>query len=228
MNKALKRLISTMGTLSGVVAIEHAIGAILQGNHAPESIVFASWPDEPFFAPLNGEPAMSLIPNFLIGGILTTLLAVMFIIWVTHFVPHRYGSLVIFLLSIAILLTGGGFGPPVLGMIVGIASVRMHTQVHRSNQLPGRRQHLYARIWPWSFNICIVAWIFLFPGIPTLNFVFGINQPILTSLIILLAFGFLGLSIITGDAHDVSTILDRSVMPPVSPKIHPHAHHLRG
>jgi len=45
MRSAIRVTVSTFGALAGLADIEHGIGEILQGNVAPEAIMFLSWSD---------------------------------------------------------------------------------------------------------------------------------------------------------------------------------------
>lgn len=69
------------------------------------------------FRILAGEPAMTLIPNFLITGIPAVLVSLVFLAWVTRYIQREHGGPVLILISIVWLLVGGGFGPPLLGVI---------------------------------------------------------------------------------------------------------------
>ena len=68
--KATRIVVSTLGAVVGMAGIEHGIGEILQGNVAPEGVAFLSWPDTEIFRIVGGEPAMSIVPNLLMTGIL--------------------------------------------------------------------------------------------------------------------------------------------------------------
>ncbi|MCL4562702.1 MAG: hypothetical protein M1281_19080 [Chloroflexi bacterium] len=203
MRNATKVMASTMGVVVGLAGLEHGIGETLQGNRAPDGIMFPSWPESAFFDILAGEPAMSILPNYLFAGILTILFSLIFIVWATSFVQRKNGSLVLILLSILLLLVGGGFGPPLLGIIIGVAG----TQIHAPSS--GWRAHLSAgfrrflkRLWPWVFGACILAWLLLFPGLPILGYFFGVNDPNLILIVISLAFGSLLLTIFAGFGVD--------------------------
>ena len=111
MRSATKATVSAVGILMGVAGIEHGIGEILQGNTVPDGIVFPSWPDSPFFQIVGGEPAMSIIPNLLVTGILAILVSLIFLVWATMFAQRKNGGLVLILLSIVMLLVGGGISP---------------------------------------------------------------------------------------------------------------------
>jgi hypothetical protein len=125
MKNATKVTISTFGLFVGVAGLEHGIGETLQGNIPPSGIVIESWPGSAFFRIVAGEPAMTIIPNLLVSGLLTILVSLIFIAWAIMFVQRKHGGLVMILLSILLLLIGGGFGPPILGLILGVAATRI-------------------------------------------------------------------------------------------------------
>lgn len=203
MNRATLAVVSSFGTLAALAGLEHGIGEILQGKVAPGGTMFLSWPDSAFFEILGGEPAMTLVPNLLLSGILTALLSLVFLGWATLFVQRKNGGLVLILLSILLLLVGGGFGPPLLGIILGLVATQIHTPLTwwRSRPWKGVR-HFLGRLWPWSFALALVAWLLLLPGLPILAYFFAIEDPRLVLAVILCAFGFLLLSILSGFARD--------------------------
>jgi hypothetical protein len=204
-------LVSTLGILMGMAGIEHGIGEILQGNVTHDGIMFPSWPESAFFRIVAGEPAMSIIPNMLVTGILAILFSVIFLVWATLFVQRKNGGLVLVLLSIAMLLVGGGIFPPIIGIIIGALGTGINAPLTwwRAHLSVGLR-HFLGKVWPWSFVICLFAWLFLFPGINILGYFFGVNDSNLTVILILFALGSLLLTIFTGFAHDSQTNLSQA------------------
>ena len=70
MRNATKVTVSIFGALAGLMGIEHGIGETLQGNIAPDGLMILSWPGSELFHILTGEPAMTIVPNLLVTGIL--------------------------------------------------------------------------------------------------------------------------------------------------------------
>jgi hypothetical protein len=196
--------VATFGVVAGLAGIEHGIGEVLQGNRAPTGLVIQSWPGSKVFQILNGEPALTIIPNLFITGILAILVSLMFLGWAILFVQRRNGGLVLLLLSGVMLLVGGGFGPPLLGMILALAATRidaplMPRLIHLS---PGLRRVLSAA-WPWSLAAALVAWLSLMPGAVLLDYFVGVNNPLLLiPALILAAFGLLLATIMAASAYD--------------------------
>jgi len=118
MNK-LKVAASALGIFAGIGGPVHGPGEILQGNVAPSNIVFQAWPS---LRALNGEPAMTIIPNLLVTGILAIIVGVLLSVWSAKFVSRKHSGLVMILLSIALLLVGGGLIPPLFGITAGVVA----------------------------------------------------------------------------------------------------------
>jgi hypothetical protein len=147
---------------------------------------------------------MTIVPNLLASGVLSILASIIFLVWVTWFMHRKNGALVLILLSIVMLLVGAGFGPPLLGIIVGITATRIQAPLTwwRTRLQPGTRRFL-ATLWPWSFAAGLLAWLSLMPGSLLFEHFFGIANPdLVIATLVLSAFGLLFLTIFTGFAYD--------------------------
>lgn len=203
--------------MAAVAGIEHGIGEILQGNVPPAGFLIQSWAGSELFSILAGEPALTLIPNLPISGAVTVLLSLIFLLWVTLFIDRKHGGLVVIGLSLLLLLVGGGFGPPLLGIILGIAATRIGAplawwQAH----LPRGLRRLLSRLWPWLLGAGLMAWLFMFPGSIMLDHFVGIKNPELTIYGAgLTAFTLLFLTIVAAFARDI----ERNPAPTVEPAL---------
>lgn len=198
MRKATKAVATWLGIVAGIAGLEHGYFEMLQGNTRPAGLAFPSWgppcvPDEIWHA---CEPAMSILPNFLLTGILAMLLSLALIAWAGWFVPRRYGGLVQIGISIALLLFGGGFFPPLIGLIGGSAGTQINRPVGGK---PGALTRFAAKLWPWPL-VLLVGWLLA-------QFVIGyFFNDALTSVmgfVLLFIVIFLPLSVYVGYAHDV-------------------------
>jgi hypothetical protein len=115
--KKLKIAAITIGVFAGLGGATHGPGEILLGNVAPSELVFKAWPG---LSALGGEPAMSVVPNFIVTGVLTILVGVLIALWAGKFVERRMGGLMLALLSVVLQLVGGGIVPPFFGVAAGI------------------------------------------------------------------------------------------------------------
>ena len=207
MRNATRITVSTFGLLAAVAGLEHGIGEVLQGNVAPPGLVFESWAGSELFRILSGEPALTIIPNLLVSGILTILFSLIFLAWALLFVERKHGGLVLIGLSLVLLLVGGGFGPPLLGIIIGLTAARIHAPLRWWRaRLGARSRRFLASLWPWSFAGALIAWLYLFPGSILLGAFGRVSDEglaISVAIAILAAFTLLLLTIVSGFAYDI-------------------------
>ena len=200
MRKATKNVAFWLGILAGIAGLEHGYFEILQGNTRPAGLAFASWGAN--ICDLAKmwhacEPAMSILPNFLATGILTILLSLAVIAWSIWFIQRKYGGWALIGLSIVLLLFGGGFFPPLIGLIGGAAG----TQINRSfSGQPGAFTRFAAKIWPWPL-VLLVGWLlaqFL------VGYFFNDALKSVMGLVLLFIVASLPLSVYVGYAHDAA------------------------
>jgi MFS family permease len=203
MKNATKATVAAMSAIVALAGLEHGIGEILQGNITPDGLMIMSWPG-PAFSILAGEPAMTIVPNLLVTGILAVFFSLIFFIWTTMFVQRKNGGLVLILLSILLLLVGGGLGPPVLGIILGVAGTKINsTWMWWRAHLPIQLRRSLGKPWPWFLVGSIIAWLMMFPGLILIDHFFGVRDPhLLISIVFFAALGSLLLAIFSGFARD--------------------------
>jgi hypothetical protein len=102
------------------------------------------------------EPAMTVIPNFLLTGILAVVIGLLVLVWSAAFVGRKNGGVVLILLSVALLLFGGGLFPPLIGIVGGVAGLKINKPL-TGKQVKGLVGGA-ARLWPWPLVIFMV-WI---------------------------------------------------------------------
>jgi hypothetical protein len=204
-NVATRRTVSALGAVFALAGIEHGIGEIRQGAVAPAALVFPSWPDAEAFRLLQGEPAMSLVPNLLVTGILAVVVSLLFLAWATLLVQRERAGLVLILLAVLMLLVGGGIFPPLIGLLLGAAATRLRAPlIWWRTHLPGGFRRRLAALWPWFLGADLIAWLSLLPGVVLVSAVAGADAvPVaLLSTLLVAAFGFLPLALIAGLARD--------------------------
>lgn len=203
MNSATRAVTSAFGVFAALAGVEHGVGEVLQGNVRAAGLMIQSWPDSPFFRIEAGEPAMTIVPNLLASGVLTILVSLVFLVWAVGFAHRKHGGLALVGLSIVLLLVGGGFGPPLLGIIVGLTATRIGAPLAwwRTRLAPAIRR-LLAASWPWAFAGCMGAWLMLVPELPILSYTLGVEDPALVVVLFFGALGLLALTIVSGLARD--------------------------
>ena len=162
MRRATRITATVLGLTAGVAGIEHGIFEIMQGNARPEGLMIASIgpPCVPELTWNACEPAMTIVPSFLITGILAVLFGLLIMIWSALFVQKRHGSLILILLCIPLLLFGGGLFPPLIGIIAGALGTRINKPLNpEGSRLSGALLRTLALLWPWSLALFVV-WVF--------------------------------------------------------------------
>lgn len=196
---ATRIVASAFGVLAALAGIEHGVGEILQGPVRPSSVVIKSWPDTAGFEILSGEPAMTLVPNMAVTGVLAIIAALAVGVWAVWFIQRPHGGLILIGLSVFLLLVGGGFGPPIVAAISGVAATRTGREGRRD---PGFIGSALARAWPWLLGAGLVGYLGLIPGMVVVSRVTGFDNPYLVSGLMLVAFAGLILSLVAARMHD--------------------------
>lgn len=180
MNRATRAAAAVLGIYAGVLAITHGVFEIMQGSGVPASAIIqaigpACQPETAWHACL---PALTLLPNFLVSGIVAVTVGVLILVWSFVFTTRNSGSLGLVLLSLGLIPVGGGFVPAWLGVLAGITA----TQIRRPPlaQTPSGTMRFLARFWPVSVLV-LIAW---FP----LSWLLGAVLPDLMSSLALLLF----------------------------------------
>jgi len=209
-HSALGTTAGVFGIYAGILGMEHGFFETLQGNTAPAHLkILAVSPWElPF--PFGHEPAMTMIPNFLVTGIAAMLAGMALIAWSTRFLHGRRGGRVLLLLSVLLLLVGGGFGPISLLIVACIAASRMGKPLTVSRaMIPGAFRLALSRVWPWLL-IASLLWV---PA----EFVAGLvlhlendHRQILSNLNLLCSYPMLALFVLTLIAAITREIEQRS------------------
>jgi len=150
---------ATFGVYAGILGVEHGYFETLQRGAVPSGLkIEAVHPFElPF--PFGHEPAVTIFPSFLVTGIAAICVGLTILVWSAAFLQKRHGAAVLFLLSILLLLFGGGFGPVslLIPACVGASRIGKPLTWWRA-QLPAGVRKVCATLWPWVFASALL-WV---------------------------------------------------------------------
>ncbi len=209
MNRATRINVTTVGVIFGLSGITHGCSETLQGNTPTNGfLINAIAAGSPWTRWIDGgEGAFTLVPNFLLTGMLAMLVGLAIIVWSLRFVHKPRGPLVYLLLFVLLFLVGGGVGQ----VIFFIPAWAVATQIHClptwwQQVLPNRLRRVLANAWPWLLGIASLAivtalaisiWGY-FPGIDDMERLLNLTLSMVGAsfLIFLLAF-------VAGFAHDI-------------------------
>ena len=207
MNRATKRTASVFGFLVGIGGLDHGFFETLHGNIPTTGLfVQAIGPANRMWV-YGTEDAFTIVPNFLITGILAIIFSLVVMVWSAKFIQRKNGLLILSLLFISLFLVGGGVAQ--LGMFVLTYAVA--SQINRPlagwrKVLPEAFRRGLAKVWPYSLGIGTLLFVIALE-IAIFGFVPGVIDPAQKNYA---CWSFLGLglvffviSIVAGFANDL-------------------------
>jgi hypothetical protein len=192
-NKATKIATSILGITLAFAAFHHGFFEFLQGNKATDGILIQAIGEQQRYWVHGTEEAITIIPNYLVTGLLAMAISIFAIIWSVKFIDRKHGSIVFLLTFIALTLVGGGLGHIVFFLPVFGYSTRIHKKlIFWSKCFPKNVRRVIGNIWPFSVGIASVAFIIALE-ISIFGFFPGVEDP---DEIFTICWSFLGLSLI--------------------------------
>ncbi|HEV2138348.1 MAG TPA: hypothetical protein VGR53_05870 [Nitrososphaerales archaeon] len=114
---------SILGVASGAIGAYHGYNETLQGSVAPGGVFINA-----IGPPCQGNaclPAMTVVPNFFYAGVLSIIVSLFILLKAVAFLQRKNSGLWMIGFAILQLLVGGGFLPPLLGIVSGILMMRI-------------------------------------------------------------------------------------------------------
>jgi len=216
-NYSTRVVASTLGALVGLAGIDHGIFEILQGPATPSSFMIAAIGTEQRFWVYGEETALTLVPSFLISGLLTVILGIIVMIWAIWFIDRKHAGWILLLLSAALFLVGGGFAPIFLAIVASLTATRIYKPLKFWRAvLPGGIRSFLAKVWLVVLISFVVVFVFsvviaIFGWPLTLFFDDETTLGYLNSLSYLMV-GSMLLSSLTGFAHDIQAQVRKGVL----------------
>ncbi|MCJ7701478.1 MAG: hypothetical protein MUO62_07845 [Anaerolineales bacterium] len=84
-------------------------------------------------------------------------IGLLIVIWSLALAKRKYGGLVLLLLSVGLPLFGGGLFPPLIGILSGLAGIKITKPM--AGKPSGRILLFAAKLWTWTLVVFLV-WIF--------------------------------------------------------------------
>ena len=207
-NAATRVIVSTLGVLIGIGSINHGLLETVQGNRpTPGHIVNALAPGYRWTVwTQGGEPAFTLVPNFLLTGVLATLVGLLLIVWSLRFIQRSHGPSIFLFLSVTSFLVGGGVAQVVLFTMNWTAATRILAPLRFWRWLiPAPARRVLGGFWRWTLVAATILFLAALE-IAVVGYVPGVSNSIrilhVCWTILLVALGLILLSLISGFAHD--------------------------
>jgi hypothetical protein len=195
---------AALGVCVGLSGLDHGFFEGLQGSVAtPGPIIQAIGPAQRMWV-YGTEEAFTLIPNFLLTGILAIVVGLLTIVWSVGFIDRPNGARILLLLGLLLFVVGGGIG--MLAFLV--AGWAVAKRVHRPLAwapavLPGRVGRALAGTWPGLVAVGLALYAFalevaivgIVPGVSDPDLALAICWSALLGTVVAFAGALLGASI---------------------------------
>jgi MFS family permease len=159
-NRAVHVTASVLGVLVGLAGIDHGIFEILQGNTPTGSLMISAIGPEQRFWEYGLETAFTIVPNFLVTGILAVVVGILVTIWSAFYLKRKHGALILMLLSVILFLVGGGFAPIFMALIASLTASRIDKPLDWwRKMLPAGVRKFLAKIWAGVLIIFIAVFL---------------------------------------------------------------------
>ena len=192
--------------MTALAGAEHGVGELAQPDTAHASLFIESWPHVVAFEPLGGEPAMTLIPDLRVAGIATIVFSLALAWCVVRVQESPRDGWVLLGLSVALLLVGGGFGPPLIGLLLGYAVLRSAHTLPPARP-PGAARRALGRRWRPLLGLTVAGFLAMFPGLVLLRWATTIDGSWIPAILSPAAFAGLVLTLVAARAHDRTAAL---------------------
>ncbi len=159
-NPTIRTVIAVCGVICGISGLEHGFFETLQGNVAPQGMMISAIGPANRFWPGGTETAFTVIPSFLVTGMLAMLFSLAVIVWSAGFLQRRYAALVFLLLSVAQFLVGGGFAQIFLVVLASAGATQINASLRWLWFLPAAVR----RVVGWFWLPCLAVFGLSFAG----------------------------------------------------------------
>jgi hypothetical protein len=208
-NAATRVIVSTLGVLIGVGSIDHGLLECFQGNRPTPGLIvnalrsgyrWTAWTQ-------GGEPAFTLIPNFLLTGVLATAAGLLLILWSIRFIDRTHGPSVFLLLAAVSFLVGGGVAQILPFTLNWAAAAQIRAPLAFWRRLmPSAGHRVLGKFWRWTLTAGTVSFLGGLE-IAVVGYVPGVSDQLrvlhVCWTLLLVALVLFLLSFLSGFAHDI-------------------------
>ena len=174
---ATRVIVTTIGVIFGFGGFNHGFFEFLQGNTPTDGLIIQAIGEAQRFWVLGTEEAFTIIPNFLISGLLSMVLGLTIVIWSLWFIQTKYGRTVFLVLFILLFLVGGGIGQVAFFIPAWAFATRMNTPLTWWKKvLPRSTWPFLSKLWIITLILSSIA-ILIGLEIAIFGFVPGMTNP---------------------------------------------------
>jgi len=174
---ATRVIVTTIGVMFGFAGFDHGFFEFLQGNKPTNGMFIPAIGEEQRFWLYGTEDAFTLVPNFMVTGILAMMVGLAIIVWSLWFIEGKHGSTIFLGLFILLFLVGGGAGQLAFFIPAWAFSTRMNKPLTWWRKvLPEGIRPLLSKLW---LPLLVVSQLIMLFGLELAVFGYlpGISDP---------------------------------------------------
>ena len=211
---ATRVIVTTIGVIFGFSGMNHGFFEVLQGNTPTGGLIIQAIGEAQRFWILGTEEAFTVIPNFLVSGLLSMIVGLAIIIWSLRFIQTKYGRTVFLGLFILLFLVGGGIGQIIFFIPAWVFATRMDKPLTWWKKvLPQSSWPFLSKLWLITLTLSTIAILIgleiaIFGYIPEMTNPESIQN---TALLLVMISAILNVvSFIAGFGHDLRRMYQNS------------------
>lgn len=155
---ATRIIATTIGVIFGFGGMNHGFFEFLQGNKPTNGLVIQAIGPAQRFWVLGTEEAFTILPTFLLAGLLSMLVGLAIIIWSLRYLQTRHGPTVFLVLFILLFLVGGGIGQVAFFIPAWAFATRMDKPLTWWRKvLPRSSWPFLSKLWPVTLALSTIA-----------------------------------------------------------------------
>lgn len=207
-NQKTRITASVLGVLLGLAGLlNHGIFEVLQGNTPTNGFFIEAIGEAHRFWVHGTEGAITIIPNFLVTGILVIVLSLSIMVWSIKYIQVKHGTTVFLSLLVGLTLVGGGIGFVILFVPTWAYATRINKSLDWWKKIfPAGLRKTLSKLWIVALAATAICWLIVmelgifgyFPGLSDPDRILNIVFVFLFSTVVLA-----NLTFICGFARDI-------------------------
>jgi hypothetical protein len=176
-SKTGRIITAILGIALAISGMHHGFFEILQGNNPTNTMFIESIGESQRMWIHGSDDAFTLIPNFLITGIVSVVLSLFIIFWALFYLDKKYGTTIFLMLFILLTLTGGGIGYIPFFILTWAYATRMNTGSGWWNKvLPLKIKTALSKTWLIA-SLITASFFIIGLEISVFGYVPGVTEP---------------------------------------------------
>jgi hypothetical protein len=208
--RATQIITAVFGIVLAISGFNHGFFEALQGNAPTSGRIIQAIGEANRMWIHGSEEAFTIIPNFLVTGILAMMASIFIIIWSIFFIQKKYGTIIFLSLFIILFSVGGGIAQIVFFLPTWAYATRINKPLTWWSKILSKRFRVsIAAIWKYTLLITAVLFFIaleiaifgFFPGIKNSE-----NLLYLSWSCLAISFIMLHVTYISGFAYDIERL----------------------